>query len=160
MAKPRRIHLASQCHIRRFAVNDRVAVRTAAGSRERRVASVGWRPGWWGSDANLAWDVEAILQRTEDKAAPILRDIETRWPLRREDRAELAQFVAIHAVRGPAWRDAYDVASMLAMGEELRRRRWGDRVERLAFAEFVGDPLRAQAMLKEYNLSKPPAKSS
>jgi hypothetical protein len=115
----------------------------------RRVASVGWRPGWWGSDADLARGVEELLRKTEDRAAPILREIGTRWPLGRDDRAELAQFVAIHVVRGPAWRDAYDMASLNAMSEELRRRRWGDRVERMAFAEFVGDPLRAAAMLKD-----------
>jgi hypothetical protein len=152
MGKPRRIHLASQCYIRRFAASDRVSLRDEDYGRapaERRVASVGWRPGWWGSDAALSEEVETILRQTEQKAAPILREIELRWPLGREDRAQMAQFVAIHAVRGPAWRDAYDIASMLAIGEELRRHRWGDRVERLAFAEFVSDPLRAEAMLKD-----------
>lgn len=152
MGKPRRIHLASQCHIRQFALVDRVALRGSNGANStpgRRVASVGWRPGWWGSDADLARDVEKLLQKTEDGAAPILREVETRWPFGRDDRAQLAQFVAIHVVRGPAWRDAYDMASMNAMSEELRRRRWGDRVERMAFAEFVGNPLRAAAMLKD-----------
>lgn len=92
------------------------------------MASVGWRPGWWGSDGDLAREVEELLRKTEDRAAPILRSVKTRWPLAREDRAQLAQFLAIHVVRGPAWRDAYDMASMNAMSEELSRRRWGDRV--------------------------------
>src|ERR1019366_4794484 len=82
-------------------------------------------------------------------AAPILRELELRWPLEREDRAQLAQFIAIHAVRGPGWRAAYDNVSMLAMRDELRRRRWGDRVERLAVSEFMADQPRAKAMLKD-----------
>ena len=151
MAKPRRIHLVSQCHIRGFATDDRVALRNTDGSHEsaRRVASVGWRPGWWGPDGALSQNVEELLRETEDRAAPILREVESRWPFVLDDRAQIAQFVAIHVVRGPAWRDAYGVASMQAMSTELRSRRWDDNVERLAFADFVGDPLRAQAMLKD-----------
>jgi len=38
---------------------------------------------------------------------------------------------------------------MLAMRDELRRRRWGDRVERLAVSEFMADQPRAEAMLKD-----------
>jgi hypothetical protein len=110
---------------------------------------LGWRPGCWGSDARLTIEVERLLRVTEDKAAPILREIDIRWPLDEDDRAQLAQFVAIHVVRGPAWRDAYDMASMNAMTEEMQRTRYGDRVERMAVTEFFSDPLRALAMLKD-----------
>jgi hypothetical protein len=152
VGKPRRIHLVSQCHIRQFAVADFVVLRGSDGAQDapdRRVASVGWRPGWWGSDADLARGVEELLGTTEDRATPILREINIRWPLGRDDRAQLAEFVAIHVVRGPAWRSAYDMASMNSMGQQLRRDHWGEHVERMAFAEFVGDPLRAAAMLKD-----------
>ena len=152
MGKPRRIHLVSQCLIRQFAKDDRVTVRQHGEleqGQQRRVASVGWRPGWWGSDGNLTRDVEELLRHTEDRAAPVLREIDAKWPLDRDARAELAQFVAIHVVRGSAWRDAYEMASLNAMSEELKRQRFGDQVERMAFAEFVSDPLRTSAMLRD-----------
>lgn len=152
MGKPRKIHLASQCYIRQFAVADFVTLRNRPSIERgpnRRVSSVGWRPGWWGSDAALAVEVERLLRVTEDKAAPVLREIDERWPLGEHDRAQLAQFVAIHVVRGPAWRHAYEMASMNAIGEELRRKRYGGQVERMAVTEFFSDPLRAQAMLKD-----------
>jgi hypothetical protein len=93
--------------------------------------------------------VEATLQPAEDDAAPVLRDLVRRWPLNRDDRATLAQFMAIHAVRTPAWLDQYRAVSMEAIDEELRRRRWEPHVAKAAVRRFVGDDLRVETMLKQ-----------
>jgi hypothetical protein len=152
MAKPRRIHLASRCYVRGWADNGRVFVQDGDFSLEpepRTVASVGWRNTWWGADAQLSAAAEARLQRVEDAAAPILREIAPRWPLSRDDRATIAQFMAIHTVRTPAWLDTYAAISMEAISEELRRGRWNEEVEKAAVKRFLGDRLRVETLLKQ-----------
>jgi hypothetical protein len=154
LAKPRRIHLASRCYIRGFAVNGRVFVDAAQAGKpgevqERTVSSVAWRPGWWGSSSELAEAAEFLLGRSEDETAPILRELTNRWPLSREDRAALAQFIAIHAVRTPAWRNAYDTVTTLAIHDELDRRRWDPEVEKQAVAELISDRMRVESLLKQ-----------
>jgi hypothetical protein len=105
---------------------------------ERNVASVGWRHGWWGSSGELARGAEAKMTRSENESAPILREVASRWPLCRDDRAAIAQFIAVHTVRTPAWRDAYNNVSMEAIGNELKRRRWDPEVEKAAVTGFMG----------------------
>ena len=152
MGKPRRIHLASQCYVLGWADNGRVFVQQddlSAAPETRAVASVGWRNAWWGADADLSRAAECTLQRSENDSAPILRELEARWPLRRDDRATLAQFMAIHTVRTPAWLETYNAISMEAISEELKRRRWGAEVENAAVREFMGDQLRVEILLKQ-----------
>jgi hypothetical protein len=152
VSKPRRIHLASQCYVRGWADNGRVLVQDddlSREPRERNVSSVGWRPGWWGPSREVAEQAEAMFQHLESKAAPILRGLESRWPLSKDDRATVSQFVAIHTVRTPAWREAYNSISMGAISEELGRQRWDPEVATAAVTEFIGDPLRVETLLKQ-----------
>ncbi len=152
MGKPRRIHLASQCYIRGWALAGHVAVQPndlSLKPESRTPYAVAWRRDWWGPDAVLSEAAETTLQRAEDDAAPILREFADRWPLSRDDRAELSQFMAIHTVRTAAWRQEYNVISMEAIGEELRRRRWGDEVEKAAVREFMSDQMRVETLLKQ-----------
>lgn len=152
MAKPRRIHLASRCYIRGWSDNGRVLVQSkdlSTPPQSRNISSVAWRNGWWGSNAQLSQAAESSLQRSEDDSAPILREFGAHWPLSRDDRATMAQFIAIHTVRTPAWLDTYNAISMEAIGEELRRRRWGTNVEKAAVKEFMSDRLRVETLLKQ-----------
>lgn len=57
--------------------------------------------------------------------------------------------MAIHVVRSPGWHQAFRAVSMLAIGDELQRRRWGDEVEHKAVVHFLGDEMRIEAMLKD-----------
>jgi hypothetical protein len=152
MGKPRRIHLTSQCYIRGWADNGRVFVQEDdlnATPEARAVSSVGWRHVWWGADAVLSRAAESILQSSENDTAPILRELAARWPLQRDDRASLAQFIAGHSVRIPGWLETYHVVSIEAIGHQLRRRRWGAEVEKEAMREFMSDRLRVQTLLKQ-----------
>jgi Protein of unknown function (DUF4238) len=152
MSKPRRIHLASRCYVRGWADNGRVFVQASDLSLEpepRTVASVGWRNAWWGADAGLSRAAEAMIQRVEDAAAPILREIAVRWPPSRDDRATVAQFMAIHTVRTPAWRDTYNAISVEAISEELRRGRRKEEVEKAAVQRFLSDQFRVETLLKQ-----------
>jgi hypothetical protein len=152
VAKPRRIHIASRSYIRAWSLNGKVAVQPddlGADPELRNPEAVGWRAGWWGPSGTLAVAAEETLRGTEDRATSVLKNIASRWPLSRDDRAEVAQFIAIHAVRTPAWRSEYDRISLEAIGEELRRRRRGPEVERQAVTEFIGHRLRVETLIKQ-----------
>lgn len=52
-------------------------------------------------------DVEWSLSVIESAAAPILRDVEARWPLSLEEKTLLAEFLSIQCLRGPRWHQEY-----------------------------------------------------
>jgi hypothetical protein len=152
VGKPRRIHLTARCYIRRWADNGRVFVQDDdpnLAPKAREVASVGWRHAWWGADAGLSRLAESTLQHSENETAPILREIAARWPLPRDGRAVLAQFIAIHSVRTPAWLETYNAISMAAIGQELTRRRWGADIEKAAVRGFMSDEFRVETLLRQ-----------
>lgn len=69
-------------------------------------------------------DIETVsLQGIEDKAAPILRDLETRWPLAGDEKLAVAMLVALQLVRGPKffdWHDEFATEHMARYREEGR----------------------------------------
>jgi hypothetical protein len=78
------------------------------GKRELRgVRAATRRVDWWGPDPVLAKEVEESLGQCENPALRSLRDLDRsfdqHWPLSRKARALLAQFIAIHIVRTPAF---------------------------------------------------------
>ncbi|MBA3371064.1 MAG: DUF4238 domain-containing protein, partial [Thermoleophilaceae bacterium] len=54
-------------------------------------------------------DVEHSLGLIEDRAAPILREIEQRWPLSFEDKHILGEFFALQVLRSPRSRQTYEM---------------------------------------------------
>lgn len=116
---------------------------------ERNVEKVARRHRWWGNDGRLSASAELVLGRCESAAAPLLQSVAANWPLDRHARATLAQFFAIHSVRGPAWRADYERVSMEAIADVLAQQRWGPELERRAVTEFLGDRMRVEALLKQ-----------
>ncbi len=54
-------------------------------------------------------DVEDSLGLIEDRAAPLLRDVDRRWPLSFEEKHVLGEFFALQFLRSPRWRQWYVV---------------------------------------------------
>jgi hypothetical protein len=104
MTPPRRHHTVSAGYIGRFANNRRqVAVHHVTGGvSEIGSRAVGFQTDFWGSD-ELATEVEQAFNRVEDPVLRMLRNLPECWPLSTEDRAALAQFVAVHVIRTPAF---------------------------------------------------------
>lgn len=54
-------------------------------------------------------DIETVsLQSIENTAAPVLRELETRWPLTGDDKLAMAMLIALQLVRGPKFFDWHD----------------------------------------------------
>jgi hypothetical protein len=151
MARPRKIHIASQCYARNFATGEQVMVhdKRTGQTALRNVEKVARRYRWWGPDGTLSTAAEETLGPCESAAALVLGRLVECWPLDRADRATLAQFLAIHTVRGPAWREDFVRISMAAIRDELGRQRWEPELERDAVQEFMGDRMRVEALLKQ-----------
>lgn len=100
---PRRNHTVTAGYIGRFARNGRVIVHRQDGSEsEIGPRAVGFQRDYWGSD-DVSRNVEQAFSTVENIALRMLRDLGERWPLSTEDRGALAEFVAIHLVRTPAF---------------------------------------------------------
>lgn len=98
---PERHHTITAGYLDRFARKGRVAVhRTDGSTREIGPRAVGFQRDYWGSDAV---EVERAFSKTENGALRLLRKLGERWPLSTDDRGLLAEFVAMHVIRTPAF---------------------------------------------------------
>jgi hypothetical protein len=120
---PRKIHVASQTYLRNWTQAGRVLCTSVPEGRAepRRIEQVGFRNRWWGSDARLAAEVEKRLSGVESDATPLLRNPTANWPIEGKRRAQLAQFIAMHIVRSPAWRQWYDDQLLVTTVEAMER---------------------------------------
>jgi hypothetical protein len=100
---PKRHHTTSAGYIGRFARDGRVAVHHASkGVYEIGPRAVGFQNDFWGAE-DLATEVEQAFNKAENPVLRMLRNLPERWPLSTEDRGALAQFLAIHVIRTPAF---------------------------------------------------------
>jgi hypothetical protein len=102
---PRNIHIVSAGYLRRFGVDGHVMVHDVATgeSKRRGVRAVARRRDWWGTEPGLSEVVETSFNQCESPALRSLRALDKDWALTAESRALLAQFIAIHVVRTPAF---------------------------------------------------------
>ena len=67
-------------------------------------------------------DIETVsIQGIENTAAPILRELASRWPLPGDDKMHLAMLIGLQLVRGPrsfAWHDDFAVQNLARYREE------------------------------------------
>jgi hypothetical protein len=77
--------------------------RPAAYHLKMRRGGVGRQFDYWGPPG-LAREVEMLFSTVESDALRLLADLQDHWPLtKRDDRAALGQFLAIHIVRMPSF---------------------------------------------------------
>jgi Protein of unknown function (DUF4238) len=67
-------------------------------------------------------EFERRLGEFEGKAVPLLRTIETSWPLRGQERAIVAEYIALQVVRGPVWRARAHEIGRVTLEEHKARR--------------------------------------
>jgi hypothetical protein len=94
------------------------------------VRSVGVRSGFYREtlpDGTSSDRLDPAMSALENSALQVMRTVDERWPLLGEDRAKVAEFIALQMMRTPAWREWYAQALENSLAE-LRAR--GDRSER------------------------------
>jgi hypothetical protein len=122
----KRAHIVPRCYLKQFAVNEQIEIHIIPTGADQPVsiddAAVRktfyrrFRPEGTPID-----DVEWTLSQLESVAAPLLSTIEHDWPLPKTGtRAQLAEFFALQAVRGPRWRAWHSEQAKQAI-EETRR---------------------------------------
>ncbi len=73
-------------------------------------------------------DVEHSLGLIERRAAPILREIEQRWPLGFEDKRILGEFFALQVLRSPRSRRTYEMRTDRLVDEYQTSRLFADEI--------------------------------
>jgi hypothetical protein len=102
-------------YLRRFTAGGKVRVdHLTAGLEDEGPAGVGYAVNVW--PERVAAEVESLFGSVESDALGALRRLPGRWPLDVDSRAAIAQFIAIHMVRMPAF-----MASIRQLGEEATR---------------------------------------
>lgn len=98
-----RNHTVSAGYLGRFAKDRLVTVHhITKGVSEIGPRAAGFQNAFWGSE-DLSREVEEAFSKCENPVLRMLRYLPQRWPLGNEDRAALAQFLAIHVIRTPAY---------------------------------------------------------
>lgn len=99
---PRKHHTVTAGYLRRFAVDNKVDVHRGSTTSRKGVRGIAFQLDHWGS-SDVAANMEAWLDKEEHRALDVLSDLNSRWPLRGDDRGALGIFMAIHVVRTPAY---------------------------------------------------------
>jgi uncharacterized protein DUF4238 len=127
MPSPRKIHVVTKAYLSGWAMNGLVIpVSVEYGKQKpKSPAAVGWDLEWWGSDdAKLNRICEEACGKLESKLPDALAAVES-WPLSQDDRAVIAQFLALHVLRTrafPTWFAGVRDSSLAGLQERFRSR--------------------------------------
>ena len=112
--KVERAHIVPRAYLRGFADDDeRIALRMVEGGDQvvTSINNAAVRKAFYRRtrpDGTPIDDIEWAMSRLESHVAPLLRELEDRWPLAYGDKAILAEFAALQLVRSPRWRAWHD----------------------------------------------------
>ncbi len=106
-------HIVTRSQIDLFAAERRVECHFPDGTH-RLVGSrnVGVRKNFYsvkGADGSLSTGFERAINPIETNGIVVLREIDDRWPMNDVDRVFLCEFLALQAVRSPAYRRFFEV---------------------------------------------------
>jgi hypothetical protein len=145
---PSRIHTVTAGYLRGWEKDGCVTVHHVGGGMETiGVKAVGYQHDYWGPDPRLSQEVEDSFGQCETRAVQKLRDIKDRWPVNRDDRADVAQFVAIHIVRTPSFGVLLRRTSDEAITAEAARERLAPEAFAAAAKLLKGPRMQASALL-------------
>lgn len=131
-------HIVPKCYLRNFADGKSIAVRIVGSAEKPKLTSIdkaGTRKKYYRrqrSDGTPIDDVEWSLSQGERAAAPVLQEIDARWPLLHVDKAALASLFAVQFVRGPRW-----MAWRTGTTNELLAEQRAAGVATDSFAEYI-----------------------
>jgi Protein of unknown function (DUF4238) len=110
-------------------------------------------------DGTKTDDVESSLAEAESRAAPLLREVDERWPLSVDDKFTLAAFFAVQLTRGPQWIEWYERATYRFLDDEYEAGHLEaaaaeggmstDDVHQALAQDFLGDTERLSRMLTQ-----------
>jgi hypothetical protein len=151
---PRKIHVTSKAYLAAWTINGRLRageVRFGGESKVRAPAQVAWRPEWWGEDRpDLNRRCEQMCGALERTIPGVVRRVAGRPEMTRDDKALLAQIVALHILRTPGFLASF-TAMRHATARSYRDRFGSDELHALFMREVGSDESIAEQLLAQLN---------
>lgn len=151
-----RNHITSVTYLNGWAVEGEVrAVRPGRHrtSRPARPSSVGYRNKFWSkTDSAIQEAAEKACSELETRFPKMLEKIRTSWPLGARDREPLAEFISLHAIRTPAWKERHEQLRAAALADMEREWTAPAPFEQAA-AAFRSDGERLKAFERHLHLA-------
>ncbi len=152
---PRDNHTVTAGYLRRWGdERNEVDRHDLRGGIERKgPRAFGYQRDYWGTDPDLAREMEEKFQRAEKLALDVLADLPSRWPLKGDDRGLLTELLAIHIVRMPAFsgysRQLGEQANRETMAEGAPKHGL-DEAQAAVYAELLrSDRVHADSLLRQ-----------
>lgn len=123
------------------------------GSKAASPESVGYRKRFWSAtDPAVQEAAEKACGKLEVLFPEMLEKVRTAWPLKPRDREPLAEFISLHAIRTPAWKERHERSRSGAL--EDMRREWDEPVSfEEATASLRSDHERVKAFKRHLHLT-------
>jgi hypothetical protein len=152
---PRDHHTVTAGYLRRWGDErhevDRHDLR--GGVERKGPRAFGYQRDYWGSDPELAREMEAKFQRAEKLALDVLASLPPRWPLKGGDRGLLTELLAIHIVRMPAFSGYFRQAGEQATRDTIAEgapKHGLDDAQAAVYAELLrSDRVHADGLLRQ-----------
>lgn len=125
MAKYRHTHVVTKSYLGEFADDNHLVncwFVAEGTSKPISIVDAAVRSNFYiyrGPDGTRRTDVEEAFGPLEGEAIMVIREIDDRWPLSDTDHALLTEFVSLHFVRGPAWRQFHDATRDRVLAETV-----------------------------------------
>ena len=120
MAEYTKNHLVTVAYLRNWCGSDgllRVSRPSAHATTNAVPEAVGYQKAWWSRSRELNARAEKACSRLEALASRLL-NARARWPYEGQERATLAEFIALHVLRTRAWRRWYEGVRESALGKQ------------------------------------------
>jgi Protein of unknown function (DUF4238) len=106
-------HIVPRTYLKNWAIEGAIGVAQVREAKrlEMPVEKVGTRRRFYRRqrpDGSNIDDVEATLAEIEDRATPLLRSFDEKWPLVGDDKLTFAVLIAFQHLRTPRWKDEYE----------------------------------------------------
>lgn len=158
MASHRRNHVVQKGYLNLFARDERIVSHFVGSDVTKEISTndAAVRKNFYVTtwpDGTRSTGLETAINKLETPVPSILRRIERDWPLDEKDRSTLTEYLALQAVRSPAWDRQYRDMTTTWLREKREHYDCSDEQWANLEAHVTSDAYRHESMIENQNKS-------